>query len=245
MEVEEEIMSEVNSAAAETEIETGEAPSETTTVEVVEETTPEVQAEKYELPDGRKVDAQSLRDEYYKLLPEFTRRSQELAEFKKNKVEPEIAAKAPWEDPNWQPKTWQEVFEAGKQATLRDVSPVLAEVEQAKQQREVYAQAQEAVNTELAALKAQNPKLNETELFKHANKGFNSLTAAYNDLVERKTMAKTIEQNVLKNLKLREDPIAVSSATSPQDDTPSYEETSQFRNVRDAAAAAYARIKGK
>lgn len=242
MDVEEQILSEVNSAAAITEapseptIETqGDVPEKT-----IEDIIPEVQ--KFELPDGREVDAQGLKDEYYKLLPEFTRRSQELAALKQPKQET-APEKAPWEDPNWQPRTWQEVFEAGKQATLREVSPLLQEVEQNKQQREIYSQAQAAIDTELASIKAKDPKINETELFKHANKGFNSLTAAYNDLQERKIMAKTIEQNVLKSIKFREDPIAVSSATSPQDDIPSYQDISKFRNVRDAAAAAFSQLR--
>uniref|UniRef100_A0A7V3N5P3 Uncharacterized protein n=1 Tax=candidate division CPR3 bacterium TaxID=2268181 RepID=A0A7V3N5P3_UNCC3 len=37
----------------------------------------------YTLPDGRKVTAEQVYEEYQKLLPEFTRRSQELSELKK------------------------------------------------------------------------------------------------------------------------------------------------------------------
>lgn len=70
--------------------------------EATPEATPETPAETlYELPDGRKVDAATLAKEYKEnLLPEFTRRSQRLAEYEKvgkpeiiNKNEPK------WKDP--------------------------------------------------------------------------------------------------------------------------------------------------
>jgi len=42
-----------------------------------------VQEKFYTLPDGRKVTAEQVYEEYQKLLPEFTKRSQELSELKK------------------------------------------------------------------------------------------------------------------------------------------------------------------
>lgn len=231
---ESEIMSEVIAAVEPVEV--------TEPIEEVISEPQEIAEREFELPDGRKVDAEGLEAEYNKLLPEFTRRSQRLAELEKIKSEPTVE-KASWEDPNWQPKTWQEAVQAGRDAALREVQPILSEVEKEKAQKQVLAQTQEVINTELAVLKAKDSKINETELFKHANKGFSSLTAAYNNLQERKALIKATEARVLKDAKLREDPIAVSSATSPEDDSISYQDSAKFRNVRDAAAAAFARIR--
>lgn len=236
---EEELLAEVNSAAASTEVA---APSEPVE-EVVNEPKVEIVEKEFELPDGRKVSADGLEAEYNKLLPEFTRRSQRLAELEKIKPDPITQEKAYWENPEWQPKNWQEAAQAGRDATLREIQPILSEVEKDRLQKQVLVQAQEVTNAELAVLKAKDPKINEAELFKHANKGFRTLEAAYNDLQERKGLEKTIEARVLKNMKLREDPVSTSSATTPQDEDPSYEEVSQYRNVRDAAAAAFARIR--
>lgn len=234
MTTEEEIMSEVVEAVEPAPKEPTDEPNE---AETEEDSLEEVQ--EFELPDGRKVDAKGLEEEYNKLLPEFTRRSQRLAALEKIKETPKETEKATWEDPNWQPKTWQEVRQAAREETLRELQPLLSEVEQRKLQADVYTQAQQIVDTELAALKAKDSKLNEAELFKHANKGFNSLTAAYNDLQDRKGLEKAVEQRVLKNMKSRgEEPVANSSATTPENDVPVYQDLTKFRNSRDAAFAA-------
>ena len=66
-----------------------ESPSEETKTESpaekVEATEPvEPKVELFELPDGRKVDGQTLAKEFKEnFIPEFTRKSQELAELKK------------------------------------------------------------------------------------------------------------------------------------------------------------------
>ncbi len=249
MDIEEQIQAEVESSAAMS------APSEATE-EVVsdddleqQEVEQASQEELYDLPDGRKVTAKALSDEYHKLLPEFTRRSQELAKFKEIKREPEPAAKTepePWEQPDWQPKTWQEVFEAGKRATLKEVSPMLSEFEQAKQQRELTAQATQATEAEMARIKEKDPRVNEDAVFQYANKYGTSLTAAYQVMQDIKNLEKTVEQRVLKNLKTRDaDGIGVSSATSVEDDTPTYQEINSQRSIGSAARAALARYKGK
>ena len=230
---EEEIMSEVNNAAAGVEPE--EASSETEPVVESEAITEEVEQPKEDF----------YKSQYENLQKDYTRKAQELAEIKKiNTSEP--TQEPEWTKPDWQPKTWQEATEAGKQAALREIAPLLTEVQQAKAQREAYTKAQEVANAEIAELKVLNPKLDEDSVFKHATKyGFSSLKTAYQNLVDMRGLEKATQQKVLKNLGQRQaDPVGVSGATSVEDDTPSYSEISGFKNIRSAASAAYRSLKG-
>jgi hypothetical protein len=132
MSVEEEIMAEVNSAV--------EAPSETPEQPKVES---EPQVEESAQEDPQKTDF--YKSQYENLQKDYTRKAQELAELKKINSEPKEEAPQ-WTKPDYQPKTWQEVFENAKQAALKEVEPALTEYQQARQQRELYAQAQTAVD---------------------------------------------------------------------------------------------------
>ena len=77
--------------------------------------------ELYELPDGRKVDAATLQHEWKNnFSPEFTRRSQELAELKKG-PQPE-PPKSPFADPEYVPQSYEEIIQAAKHAALTELA---------------------------------------------------------------------------------------------------------------------------
>ncbi len=160
----------------------------------------------YSLPDGRQVDAAGLQREYENLLPEFTRKSQRLAEYERgNSSQPINNPQVPkWQDPNYVPQSWGELVEMGKQAALEELSAT-ARAEQEKQ-NQVLA----VVDQQLSSIKARDPKVNEDALFTHANKyGFTNLEAAYENMAEIRRVAQATEARVLKDVGARKvDPIA-------------------------------------
>lgn len=153
----------------------------------------------FDLPDGRKVDGQVLYKEYTEnLLPEFTRRSQELARLKTTQdptPQPiQQAAVAPWEDPAYVPQTVPELM------------ALIDQRDQAKQQARSQERAQIAsnVDNEIKALKDQDPNLDENKLFEHALKYRGMpLAVAYQNMKDMGLIAKTVEQRVAKNLSTR------------------------------------------
>ena len=232
MSAEEEILSEVNSAAAETE-----APSETETPA----SEPETKEEITETPAD-----DFYKNQYENLQKDYTRKAQELAELKKIKDEPK-QEEPEWAKPDWQPKTWQEAIEAGKQAALREVAPALNEYQQTRQQRELAAQIQSQAEAEMTEIKTLDPKVDENAVFTHATKyGFANLKSAYQNLVDMRGLAKSEQQRVLKNLKTRnEDPIGVSGATSPEEEGDSYQQVSGPQSIRSAALSALRSLQRK
>ena len=245
-------MDEDNTAEVDSSVEN--TPSEETEADIGSDDQPSKtsQEELYDLPDGRKVTAKVLQQEWKQnFMPDYTKKSTELKRIKEEresiKEEPKPVAKEPWEEPGWQPKTWQEVFEAGKRATLREVSPLLSEVEQGRQQRELTAQATKAAETEMASIKESDPRVNEEAVYQHANKfGFSNLTQAYNNMKAMKELEKITEAKVLKNLKARQgDNVGISVPGTETDNTPTYDSIHSFKSARSAAAAALRSIQGK
>lgn len=188
-------------------IETPAESAETPIPTEVKEVTPVgVTPELYELPDGRKVDGTTLHKEYTEnLLPEFTRRSQELAALKQAPV-PQINQPTNqnyWEDPNWQPATIAEFRQSIKDADVYERT-IQAQLE--AQQREAI---QAEVGQQLADIKANDKDLNENELFAHAHKfGFTDLHKAYENYSLIKGVTKSTEQRVAKNMTQRGAPVA-------------------------------------
>jgi hypothetical protein len=234
MSVEEEIQSEVDSAAAAT-------PSET---EEVAAATSEPTTETEESTDTPADDF--YKNQYENLQKDYTRKAQELAALKSKPSEPK-EQEPEWTKPDWQPKTWQEAIEAGKQAALREVAPALTEYQQTRQQRELSAQIQSAAEAEMTEIKTLDPKVDENAVYTHATKyGFANLKSAYQNLIDMRGLAKSEQQRVLKNLKIRnEEPVGVSGATSPEDDAPSYQEISGPQSIRSAALAAFRSLQRK
>lgn len=195
----------------------------------------------YDLPDGRKVDAETLAREFREnFLPEFTRKSQLLADIERGKKDinnPRDDEPA-WKKPDYVPKDYGEVIELAKQEAIREMQKAST----AEQER--IASVQKEVDNQLSEIKTIDPKLDENALFVHANKyGFRDLKAAHKNMADMKRAIVDTEQRTVKNLKTREaDPIS----TGPNSDTPPSDGldpsvTSQF----EGAAEYLAFLKGK
>lgn len=169
--------------------------------EVVEEAEPEVQL--FELPDGRKVDAETLQSEWKNnFYPEYTRKSQELAALKN---QPKEETPKVYEDPEYVPQTYAEIIQLAKEAALN-------EIRQTEEQRIAQQQAVEnAVIEQLNEVKAIDPKVDENRLFLHANKyGFRDLKVAYENMKDMSLLAKNVQQTTAQNIAKRNDPVSVS-----------------------------------
>jgi len=215
-------------------------PTPETTTEETEETPKEKVAEElFDLPDGRKVNAAGLKKEYENLLPEFTRKSQALAEIERQKDLNSPPKDEPaWKNPDYVPENYAEVIEIAKAAAIAEIQG------SAKAEQERVAGIQSAVEAELAEVKTLDPKLDENGLFQHANKyGFKSLKTAYENMSDMKKTAVDVEQRTVKNLKTREsDPIStVTGGELPVDTGYDPSAMSQF----DGAGEYLASLKGK
>ncbi len=176
---------------------------------IIEETTPveptiEAPAESlYDLPDGRKVDAATLQKEWKEnFLPDYTRKSQKLAEVERSFTKPEDNI-PDWKRPDYVPKTYEEVIERGAELALQRLQ------EQAQAEETHTREVTAAVDSQIASLRTKDPKLDENALFVHANKyGFRDLSHAYENMKHIKQIELDTEQRVLKNQKLRADPVA-------------------------------------
>jgi hypothetical protein len=171
---------------------------------VTEETTPEPKEEKaptednlVELPDGRKLPPKEAEVEYRNLYSEFTRRSQELATYKKA-PDSKITNNEPTEKSEWIPQTWEEVLEKSAQAYEEKQERIKQAELQARQQNEEY------VSNQLSELKKENPNLNETQLFNHALKyNFRDLKVAYSNMKDMNSMIKKATETTAQNLQKR------------------------------------------
>lgn len=174
-----------------------------------EPTEPKNEPSLYDLPDGRKVDAETLTREWKEnFLPDYTRKSQRIADIERGnerKVEDiQTPDKGPkWKNPDYVPENYAEVIEIAK-------AEALAEWRSAgeKESQRVTA-IQNAVDSQVKALKAADPKLDENALFQHANKyGFQDLKAAHTNMTDMRKAALEVEQRTVKNIKAREaDPV--------------------------------------
>jgi len=194
------------------------------------EATPTTEPELYELPDGRKVDGATLAKEWKdNFLPDYTKKSQTLAEIEKSKQTNQTPEQKPYQDPNWTPKDWPELIEVAKQEIKGDLEA------QAKAQAEARAQLEDSIAAELTELKKVDPTLNENALFLHANEyrekygvSFPNLTAAHAHMKDVQALTKNVQQTTAKNIAKRADPVSASpSATGAKPDP------SQFQNARD------------
>lgn len=183
-----------------TEPETPAAPAEPVEPIAPTPTEPEL----FELPDGRKVDAVTLTKEWKEnFLPEFTHKSQELADLKRGSL-PE-APKSPYEDPNYTPGSYAEIIKAAKEEAL-------LEIEQREKSRIEQSQALEnAVIEQLNEVKKVDPQVNENQLFLHAHKyGFRDLKVAHQNMKDMADLAKKVQQTTAENIQKRADPVSVS-----------------------------------
>lgn len=211
----------INSEAVATTVETPAAPAvEEKTVEAPAEQTEtpaptaEATQELYELPDGRKVDGQTLAKEWKEnFLPDYTRKAQRLAAIEKPKPT-EAPDAEPWRDPNWQPQTYAELIEAAKTELERD------QIRKQEEEANRLAAADTFVQGQLDEIKKDEPNLSEQLLFQHAVKyHFTDLRAAFQNMKDMNKAVKMTEQRVIENMKSREaDPISgrPGAGTAPE-----------------------------
>lgn len=163
--------------------------------------------ELYELPDGRKVDAVTLTKEWKEnFLPDYTRKSQELAQ--KNK-----APEAPLQDnktanpldPNWVPQSYAELVTLAQQKAIDAI-------EAKERERVEREQALEnAVSEQLTEVKKADPTINENALFLHATKyGFRDLRVAHQNMKDMNELAKKVQNTTVQNIAKRNDPVSAS-----------------------------------
>lgn len=186
------------------------APAETTPAEEAApaepapaETTPAPEPELFELPDGRKVDAATLstlwRDEF---MPEFTQRSQKLAELTKGPQPPQEKTD-PLKDPNYIPPTYDELAAQIEQRILGGM--------QERQEKEAAARKaiEDAAVSQLNEVKAADPSVNESELFKYAMKyQFSDLRLAHASMKERDDAVKAAMTHTKQSVNDRQDPVS-------------------------------------
>lgn len=142
--------------------------------------------------------------EYRNLLGEFTRKSQDLARFTGKPGEapkPDLnnPAKKPWEDPNWQPASYQEILEASVDKLKTD----LERESSTKKAEEAHFAA--TVDAQVAEIRKTDPALNEVELYKHAAKyGFGlNIKGAYQNMKDLQSTAKKAADMTAQNLAKR------------------------------------------
>ena len=175
---------------------------------VVEAEDPEPEAELFELPDGRKVDAATLQTEWKEnFAPEFTRRSRELAELKKGTPDlPTETPPSPYADPDYVPESYEEILKVAEQRVFAAMEQRDSENQQRQQQ------AESAVVAQLDAVKKIDPSVDENKLFLHANKyGFRDLSQAHQNMRDMSSVVKNVQQTTAKNIAKRNDPVSISS----------------------------------
>lgn len=186
------------------------------------EATPE--PELFELPDGRKVDATTLSKEFKEnFLPEFTRKSQELARLTKTDINnPQTAD--PLANPDYVPQSYAEIIKIAKEATLKEIADKEKAVIEQRQAVE------NAVTEQLNAVKAIDKNVNENSLFLHATKyQFKDLRVAYQNMQDMAKLAKDVKQTTAKEVLKRSDPVSITpGASGGQKPDPS-----MFENARD------------
>ena len=193
-------------------------PAETTTPVETKETVQPTEPTLYDLPDGRKVDASTLAREFKEnFLPDYTRKSQTLAEIEKNKIKEVV--EDPYAKPDYVPKNYREVINIGKQEALQEFeAKEQAKVEEQQKIEKENQQKIEKIEADIVSLKSIDPKLNEEALFKHANDyrekygiEFPTLQAAYQHMKDIGILAKTVQQTTAKNIQKRNDPVSTAN----------------------------------
>lgn len=204
--------------------ETTETPAEETPTE---EPTEEPQEPLYDLPDGRKVDAQTLQKEWKEnFLPDYTRKSQKLSEIERA-TNPNInnqTDEPEWKRPDYIPKSYAEIIEIAEQRALERID------QQKQEEQQQLAQVSQEVDAQVSEIKKQEPNLDENALFMHATKyGFKDLNTAYANMKDMKKAVVTTEQKVIKNIKSRgADPVSGSPSASNSDTGVDPSTTSNF-----------------
>jgi hypothetical protein len=166
------------------------------------------EAQLYELPDGRKVDAATLASEWKsQFMPDYTRKSQELAALKRGQAsqkhvvpqqETPDYSERPWEDPTYTPTTLAEVYELADRRAAYLAEQKAAAVA-AEQQR-----IDQTIESQLAEIKNLDPEASADLIFAHATKyGFTNLVNAYKNMTAFNVAVKHAEQKAVQNIAKR------------------------------------------
>lgn len=180
-------------------------------VETVEPAEPIVD-QLFDLPDGRKVDGETLAKEWKEnFLPEFTKKSQALAEIEKAKNKPNETIENPYAKPDYVPQSYEEIISVAEQRALDKF--------EAKQQAVLAKQQalETEVSDQLSELKKVDPNLNENALFLHANTykdkygvSFPDLKSAYKHLKDVEELTKNVQQTTAKNIQKHSDAVSTT-----------------------------------
>lgn len=188
---------------------------------------PTAEPEQFELPDGRKVDAAGLAREFKEnFLPDYTRKSQELAKLTqppKTEIIPQ-AAENPLKNPEYAPKDYDELANIIEARTLKAI--------EAREQKVVAdRQAIEtAVTEQLNAVKAIDKTVDENRLFLHATKyRFSDLRVAHQNMRDMEKAVKDTKQATAKDVLKRNDPVSIVPGGSGGQKA----DPSAFENARD------------
>lgn len=187
----------------------------------VEPTVPEETL--YELPDGRKVDADTLTKEWKEnFLPDYTRKSQALAA-KGTEPLQTTPSENPLDNPDWVPGSYKELVQIAKESALKEI--------QEREQKSVQerTELENVIATQLSEIKATDSSLNENELFLHATKyGFKDLKVAHQNMKDMKALVKTVQDTTVKNIAKKNDPVSMSPGATGAKPNPS-----NFSTARD------------
>lgn len=209
--------------------------SDTTMVETPVETPSEVTPEEapapverapeetlYELPDGRKVDAETLSREWKEnFYPDYTRKSQALAA---KEINNKPSEEDPLANPDYVPTSYAEIVRIAEQRAIEAIDKRTQAT--AEQQKAL----ENEVESQITSIKSQDPSLDENALFLHANKyGFRDLTVAHKNMQDMKSAMKTVQQTTAKNIAKRADPVSTTQGAS----TGSKPDPSAFGTARD------------
>lgn len=154
----------------------------------------------FDLPDGRKLTAEQVKEEYLSLQKDYTQKAQRLAAIEKRGTpehinKPEVAE---WQKPDYVPKNYAELIEISKAQAIDELRKQ-AEAEELRQKEVVNL-----VDSQIAEIRKSDSKLDENALFLHANKfGFRDLKAAHSNMQAIKQAAIDAEQRTLKNIQTR------------------------------------------
>jgi len=111
----------------------------------------------YELPDGRKLEGDQLREEYLKLNSEFTRRSQKLSEFERAKAEAESRNKRTAKEALSQSKLLENVDPTVRETIIQIVTPTIEEALGKSREEAIKAENQKEFDARIARLEKKYP----------------------------------------------------------------------------------------
>jgi len=141
------------------------------------ETTSEVKETLFEMPDGKQVDAATLAKEWKEnFYPEFTRRSQKLAEIERQSQETEARNKRTAEESIAQNKLLENVDPSVRDAIVQIVSPVIQEALGQRDKAEQIKRDNEVFNNRLTDLeKKYGKKFDRTEILRKMQEPTNEI----------------------------------------------------------------------